>query len=86
MFLLFSPLSRDLSLENLLLTDNGEVRIIDFGMALQVALGRDGRAGLMLPQGPCGKANYMTPEILLSERAFDGFKIDIWACGIILFM
>ena len=42
--------NRDLSLENLLLTVNGEVRIIDFGMALKVPRGRDGRAGLMLPQ------------------------------------
>lgn len=77
---------RDLSLENLLLHDNGGVRIIDFGMALQVPHDQNGRPGLILPQGPCGKANYMAPEILLSERGFDGFKVDVWACGIILFM
>lgn len=77
---------RDLSLENLLLLDNGGLGIIDFGMALQVPRDREGRPGLLSPQGSCGKANYMSPEILLNERAFDGFKVDIWACGIILFM
>lgn len=77
---------RDLSLENVLLYDNGVLGIIDFGMALKIPVDSEGRRGLISPQGPCGKANYMSPEIRLNDRAFDGFKVDIWACGIILFM
>lgn len=78
--------SRDLSLENLLLAENEGLIIIDFGMALKIPMDSEGRPGLISPQGPCGKTNYMSPEILLNDRAFDGFKVDIWACGIILFM
>merc|ERR1711935_1214225 len=35
---------------------------------------------------PCGKPNYISPEILASDGPFDGFAIDLWATGIILFI
>lgn len=38
------------------------------------------------PTGPCGKKHYMAPEVAMNERAFDGFAVDVWACGVILFM
>ena len=73
--------SRDMSLENILLDNNGRAKIIDFGMA---------RAGNPVPPtGPCGKMCYMAPEVVMSatsNRAYDGFKVDVWACGIVLFM
>ena len=28
----------------------------------------------------------MPPEVLLNDRPFDGFAIDVWACGVILFI
>ena len=79
-FLQIRHLFRDMSLENILLDYYGRAKIIDFGMA------RTGYA--VPPTGPCGKRRYMAPEVAMnaiSNRAYDGFKVDVWACGIVLF-
>lgn len=37
----------------------------------------------------CGTANYMAPELFGNtgeEREYDGTAVDIFACGVILFM
>lgn len=41
---------------------------------------------LMKPQGVCGKHNYMSPEIAANTDPFDGFAIDLWAAGVILYI
>ena len=41
---------------------------------------------LMRPQGVCGKMNYMSPEIFANKKPFDGFSIDLWAAGVILYI
>lgn len=40
----------------------------------------------MKPQGVCGKHNYMSPEIFDNKTPFDGFAIDLWAAGVILYI
>jgi serine/threonine protein kinase len=35
---------------------------------------------------PCGKPNYISPEVLRSEGPFDGYAIDLWAAAVILFI
>ena len=88
---------RDLSLENVLVAEDNCL-IIDMGMCLRVPYNdpsrrciTDVRRGdptrrLMKPQGVCGKHNYMSPEIFLNTAAFDGFAIDLWAAGVILYI
>lgn len=49
-------------------------------------LGRLGRRHLIRPQGTCGKWIYMSPEIYRNEEPFDGFAVDMWATGVILFL
>lgn len=41
---------------------------------------------LVQPQGTCGKWIYMSPEILKNKEPFDGFAVDMWAAGVILFL
>jgi len=41
---------------------------------------------LIIPQGTCGKWIYMSPEIYKNQKAFDGFAVDMWAAGVILFL
>jgi serine/threonine protein kinase len=41
---------------------------------------------LIRPQGTCGKWIYMSPEIYKNEEPFDGFAVDMWAAGVILFL
>jgi len=44
------------------------------------------RRHLILPQGTCGKWIYMSPEIHKNKEPFDGFAVDMWAAGVILFL
>ena len=88
---------RDLSLENVLV-DTDNCLIIDMGMCLRVPYNDPSRPGtvtdvtrgtmrrLIKPQGVCGKHNYMSPEIHDNKAAFDGFAIDMWAAGVILYI
>ena len=75
---------RDMSLENLMVDDDYAV-VIDLGMCLLCPYNKEGGRLLMIPQGQAGKFNYMSPEVYHNRENFDGFAIDIWACGIILF-
>ena len=87
---------RDMSLENILVDEYKTSVVIDLGMCLRVpyasddGLVSDVTSGnlrlLMRPLIPCGKPNYISPEILRSEEPFDGFAIDLWATGVILFI
>lgn len=80
---------RDLSLENILLDNNGLAKIIDFGMALKVGQPHgvfSGSRSTIPPTGACGKTSYMAPEVARTDQPYDGFAVDIWACGAVLFM
>lgn len=79
---------RDLSLQNLVLSGDGFCKIIDFGMALRMPYVENEdsiKFLLMPPQGACGKQNYMAPEVIVNTQPLNGFQVDIWALGIILF-
>ena len=70
---------RDLKPENLLLTKDHILKIIDFGLSNYFK-----KDQIELLETPCGSPCYASPE-MLSGVNYDGFKIDIWASGIILF-
>lgn len=48
--------------------------------------GKSGPRALLTPQGTCGKWIYMSPEIYKNKDPFDGFAVDVWAAGVILFL
>jgi serine/threonine protein kinase len=48
--------------------------------------GRQRPRYLIKPQGTCGKWLYMSPEIYENKLPFDGFAVDMWAAGVILFL
>ena len=68
---------RDLKPENLLLTKEKILKIIDFGLCHDF----DQKQCL---KTKCGSPSYAAPEIL-KGFPYDGFKTDIWCCGIILY-
>ena len=68
---------RDLKPENLLLTNDKILKIIDFGLSHEFN-GND------LLKTKCGSPSYAAPEIICCPY-YDGFKTDIWCCGIILY-
>eukprot|EP01043_Picozoa_sp_COSAG02_P006585 COSAG02_NODE_188_length_30307_cov_341.858746_24_plen_385_part_00 len=68
---------RDLKLENLLLTeDKGSCKVADFGLAKNVTA-ESARTVI-------GTAMYVSPEVLGGAK-YDGFKADIWSCGVCLY-
>ena len=68
---------RDLKPENLLLTKDKTLKIIDFGLSHEFD-------GIDLLKTKCGSPSYASPEILRG-KPYDGFKSDVWCCGIILY-
>ena len=70
---------RDLKPENLLLTNEHLLKIIDFGLSNYF---HEGQKNLL--STPCGSPCYASPEMVAGKK-YNGFKIDIWSSGIILY-
>lgn len=72
---------RDLKPENLLLDENWDLKVTDFGLsALADQIRPDGLLHTL-----CGTPAYVAPEVL-AKKGYDGAKIDVWSCGIILYV
>lgn len=71
---------RDLKLENLLLDKNKNIIITDFGFANSFRKG-----GNQLMSTSCGSPCYAAPELVVSDSKYDGRKVDVWSCGVILY-
>uniref|UniRef100_A0A803M6A7 non-specific serine/threonine protein kinase n=1 Tax=Chenopodium quinoa TaxID=63459 RepID=A0A803M6A7_CHEQI len=72
---------RDLKPQNLLLHD-GNLKVSDFGLGA-IRLLKDRQDQLLRTR--CGTPAFVAPEVL-QRREYDGAMVDIWACGVILFI
>lgn len=73
-----SVVHRDIKLENILLDQQNNIKIIDFGFS--IIIGEDKKLKIF-----CGTPSYMSPEIV-SKVEYTGQKSDIWALGILLYV
>lgn len=68
---------RDLTLSNLLLTCNMNIKIADFGLATQLKLPNEKHFTM------CGTPNYISPEV--ATRSAHGLESDVWSLGCMFF-
>jgi serine/threonine protein kinase len=73
-----SVIHRDLKLENIMVDDRNNIKLIDFGFAVVAEPGQKLRT-------MCGTPSYMAPE-LVQRREYNGYATDVWAFGIIAFV
>jgi serine/threonine-protein kinase len=69
---------RDVSPQNILLGYDGNIKLVDFGVAMASSRSTETRAGTLK-----GKARYMAPEQVLNEGKLDR-RVDIYAAGVVL--
>ncbi|MEO3871533.1 Stk1 family PASTA domain-containing Ser/Thr kinase [Nonomuraea sp. B12E4] len=69
---------RDVKPENVLMTDDGRVKVVDFGLARAIEATNQTRTGMMI-----GTIGYMAPEQVTMGAA--DVRSDVYAAGIMLF-
>lgn len=69
---------RDLKPENLLLLGDSFVKIADFGLSNIMTDGN-------FLKTSCGSPNYAAPEVI-SGKLYAGPEVDVWSCGVILYV
>ncbi|KAH9906673.1 protein kinase SNF1 [Xylariomycetidae sp. FL2044] len=69
---------RDLKPENLLLDGQLNVKIADFGLSNIMTDGN-------FLKTSCGSPNYAAPEVI-SGKLYAGPEVDVWSCGVILYV
>ncbi|KAI9811209.1 MAG: Protein kinase, partial [Phylliscum demangeonii] len=69
---------RDLKPENVLLDDRLNVKIADFGLSNIMTDGN-------FLKTSCGSPNYAAPEVI-SGKLYAGPEVDVWSCGVILYV
>lgn len=69
---------RDLKPENLLIDSTKSVKIADFGLSNIMTDGN-------FLKTSCGSPNYAAPEVI-SGKLYAGPEVDVWSCGVILYV
>ena len=70
-------LHRDIKLDNILLTSEGDIKICDFGVSKLVKNGE-----IMTEQ--CGTPAYIAPEVF-ENKGYEGYQSDVWSAGVVLY-
>ena len=80
----FGFIHRDLDPSNVMLTQEGTTKIIDFGICKRIGMSSYG-GGLTQAGQFLGKVAYAAPELILGDLKSQGPATDIYALGIMLY-
>ena len=79
-------LHRDLKSANVRITSSGQLKVLDFGLAMtfkEASLEGDTHSVILEPTSVGGTLSYMAPELLLGKAP--DVRTDIWAMGVVLY-
>jgi serine/threonine protein kinase len=68
---------RDLKPENIALSEEGHIKLIDFGFSKQL------ESSESLTSNACGTPEYFPPEVILGKKY--SFNVDWWCLGVIIY-
>lgn len=76
---------RDIDPSNIMVTTDGKIKLIDFGVAKQMVKLSTADKGLTSSGQFLGKAGYASPELVLGDVRHQNFSSDVYAIGILYF-
>ena len=76
---------RDIDPSNIMITSEGKIKLIDFGVAKKMVSLNTADRGLTSSGQFIGKAEYAAPELILGAIAEQNFATDVYAMGILYF-
>ncbi|KAJ3686337.1 hypothetical protein LUZ61_015501 [Rhynchospora tenuis] len=72
---------RDIKPDNLLVDENGDLKVADFGLsAVAEQKQQDGLFHTL-----CGTPAFAAPDVL-ARKGYDAGRADLWSCGVVLFV